>query len=65
MNANDFIPACSDCAGDGCPTCFGTGLTAEDCDFKGLALTLLEDQYRALHRFALGLRWISLPGPHG
>ena len=31
------IPACPDCQGDGCKKCFGTGLTAEDCDFEGLA----------------------------
>ena len=32
----DEIPACPACRGGGCPTCLGTGLTAEDVDFAAL-----------------------------
>lgn len=35
--SHETIPACPDCQGEGCKTCMGTGLTAEDVDFAGLA----------------------------
>jgi len=38
--AHEEIPACAACQGSGCVTCLGTGLTAEDCDFAGLAAWL-------------------------